>query len=77
MYTSVDKFYFLFYILNVYISYLETSFRKKEASAQNIWDIFSLQSKRAKDTLLIGEPQMLPLQFSFRSITYTMKRLHR
>lgn len=35
MYTSVDKFYFLFYILNVYIpvSYLETSFRKKEASA--------------------------------------------
>lgn len=68
MYTSVDKFYFLFYILNVYIpvSYLETSFRKKEASAQNIWDIFSLQSKRAKDTLLIGEPQMLPLQFSFR-----------
>lgn len=67
MYTSVDKFYFLFYIiLNVYISYLETSFRKKEASAQNTWDIFSLQSKRAKDTLLIGEPQMLPLQFSFR-----------
>lgn len=66
MYTSVDKFYFLFYILNVYISYLEASFRKKEASAQNICDIFSLQSKRAKDTLLIGEPQMLPLQFSFR-----------
>lgn len=66
MYTSVDKFYRLFYILNVYISYLETSFRKKEASAQNICDIFSLQSKRAKDTLLIGEPQMLPLQFSFR-----------
>lgn len=66
MYTSVNKFYFLFYILNVYISYLETSFRKKEASAQNICDIFSLQSKRAKDTLLIGEPQMLPLQFSFR-----------
>lgn len=66
MYTSVDKFYFLFYILNVYISYLETSFRKKEVSAQNICDIFSLQSKRAKDTLLIGEPQMLPLQFSFR-----------
>lgn len=66
MYTSVDKFYFLFYILNVYISYLETSFRKKEASAQNICDIFSLQSKRAKDTLLIGEPQMLPLQISFR-----------
>lgn len=31
MYASVDKFYFLFYILNVYIpvSYLETSFRKK------------------------------------------------
>lgn len=66
MYTSVNKFYFLFYILNVYISYLETSFRKKEASAQNICDIFSLQSKRAKDTLLIGEPQMLPLQISFR-----------
>lgn len=66
MYTSVDKFYRLFYILNVYISYLETSFRKKEASAQNICDIFSSQSKRAKDTLLIGEPQMLPLQFSFR-----------
>lgn len=39
---------------------------KKKASAQNICDIFSLQSKRAKDTLLIGEPQMLPLQFSFR-----------
>lgn len=35
MYASVDKFYFLFYILNVYISYLETSLRKKKASAQN------------------------------------------
>lgn len=62
MYTSVNKYNFVFHFSNMFMHRIwKQGLEKKEVGAQNICDIFSLQSKRAKDTLLIGEPQMLPL----------------